>query len=562
MNATNSDMLLEALTARTIGEESILAMSTLVASPVPAGVIRYMRAEISNRLADDLLHAPHFSRVASPTAGPDAVREALLTHAAAQYIFPRDEFLAMLENATRFTENYLCRPRWTLSSFLFLDQPAITAETLLRKLEYVSDYAYLPQLLRRMVTHSGKQVITSHECISHITRIDDAVVREHSPRERALLAKPIFQFYLLTPEIENTPIALRPLLLFLEDKQFGPLREYTEGIWHVRGKTEITMEEFVALNEDFATGRASFAPTPTIEEKPPEPAPELTEPPVATPAAEHQESARPATTALEEEALHTPPHETPPLQPESIQGSLSFGEPVPATPVQQELVADEVVQQEEVAAEPDVQQIPAVEPVQPEVPADMPEVRDIPAPEPAPPDILGATPVAQEIPHTEAAPQELVESEPENQRITAAEPGHQAAGETEPENQRIPAPEPERQEAVEAEPESQRITAAEPERTQPAIPAPVAPVFLPPPSLKEMIPSGLRRRFVNVICGKDAEFYDLVIARLDEIYSWPQASTYIRELFEINRIDPFNDTAIAFTDVIQKRCDQSRTAQQ
>ena len=123
---------------------------------------------------------------------------------------------------------------------------------LLRKLEYISDYAYLPQLLRRIVTHSGKQVITSHECIAFFTRIDDAVMREHTPRERALLARPIFEFFLLSPDIENKPIALRALLLFLEDKQFGPLREYTEGVWQIRGKSELTMEEFIALNEDFA----------------------------------------------------------------------------------------------------------------------------------------------------------------------------------------------------------------------------------------------------------------------------------------------------------------------
>ena len=268
MNAANSDMLLETLIARTIGEESVLAMSVLLAAPVPSGVLRYMRAEIFNRLAEDLSHAPHFSRVAPPSAGPDAIRDALLTHAAGQYIFPREEFLGMLENAARFTENYLCRPRWTLSSFLFLDQPAITTEMLLRKLEYISDYAYLPQLLRRIVTHSGKQVITSHECIAHITRIDDAVIREHTPRERALLTKPIFQFFLLSSDIENKPIALRALLLFLEDKQFGPLREYCEGVWQIRGKSEITMAEFVALHEDFAIGRSSFAPTPTITEPP------------------------------------------------------------------------------------------------------------------------------------------------------------------------------------------------------------------------------------------------------------------------------------------------------
>ncbi len=434
MNPANSDMLLETLIARTIGEESVLAMSVLLAAPVPAGVLRYMRAEIFNRLAEDLSHAPHFARVAPPSAGPDAIRDALLTHAAGQYIFPREEFLGMLENAARFTENYLCRPRWTLSSFLFLDQSAITTEMLLRKLEYISDYAYLPQLLRRIVTHSGKQVITSHECIAHITRIDDAVIREHTPRERALLTKPIFQFFLLSSDIENKPIALRALLLFLEDKQFGPLREYSEGVWQIRGKSEITMAEFVALNEDFAIGRSSFAPTPTIAEPPPEPTPEPPDPEILPPATEPAESALPETPSPEAAAINAPPPEIPPL---------------------------------------------------PEVP---------PPPEIPPP------------------PAETIQGSLSFMEFLPAEPE-----------------------------------------------IPVAPSSL---SLKETIPGTLRRRFINVICGKDEEFYDLVIARLDDMHSWPEASTYIRELFEINSIDPFNDTAIAFTDIIQKRCDHSRMAQQ
>ena len=465
MNATKSDMLLETLIARTIGEESVLAMSVLRTTPVPPGVLRYMHAEILNRLAEDLSHAPHFARVAPPSAGPDAVRDALLTHAAGQYIFPREEFLAMLVNAARFTENYLCRPQWTLSSFLFLDQPAITTEMLLRKLEYISDYAYLPQLLRRMVTLSGKQVITSHECIAHIRRIDDAVIREHTPRERALLAKPIFQFFLLSPDIGNKPIALRALLLFLEDKQFGPLRDYAEGVWQLRGKSEITMEEFIALNEDFAIGRSSFAPTPATAEPPPdptpEPAPEPPEPEILFAATEPPEPALPGTPSPETSPFNDPPTETLPPA-ESVQESLPFVEPPSADPVQQDAVAVNPVQQEPVAVDPVQQESVAGDPVQQE-------------------------PVAGD----------------------------------------------------------------------PAIPA-----AQPYPSLNDMISSTLRRRFINVICGKDAEFYDLVIVRLDEMHSWPQASTFILELFEINSIDPFNDTAIAFTDVIQKRCDQSWMAQQ
>jgi hypothetical protein len=548
MNTTKSDILLETLTTRTIGEESILAMSVLLAAPVPAGVIRYMHAEISNRLAEDLLHAPHFSRVTAPAAGPDAVRDALLRHAAEQYVFPRAEFLAMLENAARFTENYLCRPRWTLSSFLFLDQPAVTAETLLRKLEYVSDYAYLPQLLRRMVTHSGKQVISSHECIAYIARIDDAVIREHSPRERALLARPIFQFFLLSPDIENKPIALRALLLFLEDKRFGPLREYIERIWQIRGKSDITMEEFIVLNEDFATGRSSFAPTTAVDEPPPEP----------------QEPAPPA---------------------ELVQGSLVFAEPPPdgsllQNSVQQATVVDESVLRESVAAEPVHQkniaaehpqpEIAATEPVQQvSVPSEPAHQEDVAA-EPLQPEIAASEPVQQVSAPSEPAHQEDVAAEPLQPEIATNESGPQEHTATEPAQQESVPVEPVLQEHDVAEPLQPGIAASEPgqqesvsdEPVQPVSSLPEAPILPPLPSLREMIPGGLRRRFISVICGKDAEFYDLVIARLDEMYSWPQASTYIRELFEINSIDPFNDTAIAFTDVIQKRCDQSRMAQQ
>ena len=101
----------------------------------------------------------------------------------------------------------------------------------------------------------------------------------------------------------------------------------------------------------------------------------------------------------------------------------------------------------------------------------------------------------------------------------------------------------------------------EPPSREPLPSEPVAPLTALP-TLEEMIPEDLRRKFIQVICGKDAEFYDLVIARLDEIQSWPQASGYLRELFEINEIDPFDETAIMFTNLVQHHCDQSRLERQ
>jgi hypothetical protein len=56
-----------------------------------------------------------------------------------------------------------------------------------------------------------------------------------------------------------------------------------------------------------------------------------------------------------------------------------------------------------------------------------------------------------------------------------------------------------------------------------------------------------------VLCDKDEAFYELIIARLDEIQSWSEASAYIRELFDINSIDPFHHVAVTFTDIVQRR---------
>jgi hypothetical protein len=482
MHATNSDTLLETLIARTIGDESGLSMSALLAAPVPAGILRYLHAEIINTLADDLTRAPHFARAASPTAGPDTIRDALLAHAAGQYIFPREEFLEMLENAARFTENYLCRPRWTLASFLFVDQPAITTETLLRKLEYITDYAYLPQLVRRMVTRSGKQVISSNECIAMIARIDDAILREHTPRELALLAKPIYEFFLLSGDVESKPIDLRALLLFLDDKQLGKFREYVEGVWHMRGNDGITLQEFVDLSEDFASGRPAAVPEPAI---------------LATPA-----EAQPEPAALEP-AVPGPAQEA----------------PEPTSEAHPELVA---------------------EPLPPESPAELPPTWEAPPVEIPP----HGEPIQESLPFMSEPP-----LQPADTGVEQPGPTPEVTPEEEPGGPEQPTEESLQQEMPAADGGSQEAAPSPPVLEIPAS-----------PTLTEIIPADLRRRFINVICGKDAEFYDLVIARLDEMHSWAEASAYVRELFEINTIDPFNETAIAFTDIVQKRCDRPGAA--
>jgi hypothetical protein len=391
MPAFDSDAILQLLAARTIGNRGTIRVSEVLGSTIPRGVKVYVRADTERRLAAEFEHTDHVARIGHSAFEAEHLRGLYVRHAAEAYILQRDEYTALLENAVRFTENYLCRPRWTLRSFLFHDAPTLAASTLLARLEWIPEYVYLPKLLARVITDRNLTGLTDAACSELIAKIDDAVVREHRPRELARLTSPIFSFYLLSTDPGSQTIPLRPLLAFFEDKGLLTLREHLQGICHMRARTDISLGELEELTEDF------FGEQPPLPQAEPVPEPE---PP-------HEEEIPPANESAEE-VLPPPP-----------------------------LIASESVASR-------------AEPVKP------PATGERPA---APPSV----------------------------------------------------------------------------------------------DLPSMITEDQRKRFINVLCDKDEAFYELIIARLGEIQSWSEASAYIRELFEINSIDPFYHVAVAFTDIVQRR---------
>ncbi len=410
----DSDLMLRTLLEYTIADRREIPMSDVLASVVPAGVKAYLRASVRDRLRATLAETPEFSRVADEAPLANRIRDVFLRHSADAYVFTRDDFLPDLENALHFTENYVCRPRWTLRSFLFHTSIVISARELIGKLEYVTEYSYLPQLLRRTIIERHLTEVDSSTVSTLIRRIDSAVVREHTPRELALLARPIFEFFLLEPDHPDGPIPLRPLLLFFEDKELHGLHSYLTGVCHFRKLEALTLHELISLSEDFLSGK-----------------------PV--------------------EAQHPPP----PLA-EPAQEELSFGTAESDHPSEPEPAGEA-----ESNAEPE--HIP--EPVQPDG---------------TDPDVAHSGP---------------------------AEADHETSADQEP-------------------------------------PVSGTRAF---PDLNEFIAPEQRKRFIQTICDRDRDFYDLIIARLNEIHSWKEASGYIRELFEINTIDPFHDVAVQFTDIVQRR---------
>jgi hypothetical protein len=257
--------ILQTLIARSIGSREAISLGEILSAGLPRGVKSYLRAEVHQWLSDDLARAPRFSRIQA--SDPAGIRHLdVFVHSMAEhYIFMRREFLTTLEHAVLFTLNYLCHPHRTFCSFLFSNTSTITIDTLRAKARFVVNYQYLFSILDRIVVHRGVKEIDEATLRGLLLDIDRRVIEEHTPRQLASLAKPIFDFLLLRNATHDTSIPLRPVLTFFEDKGMDEVADYIEKVSHIRSRTDISLKELGDLLDDLLgpiPGKGSPLPSP------------------------------------------------------------------------------------------------------------------------------------------------------------------------------------------------------------------------------------------------------------------------------------------------------------
>jgi hypothetical protein len=265
--------LRQRLAELTIGERPAIRLNEIVAAPIPRGVKAYIQGETVRLLEHDLRNAPSFRHVDVTTPGTTSLARSFLRSLSYGYIFDRQVYLEMLEEAVVFVANFLFRPQWMLEKFLLEEGPKVSTELLETKLAFLSDYGYFGDILMRILRRRKAEEVSAEELRTLITRIDEQIVRQHNPRELASLARPIFSFLLLNEGVAERPIPIDPLLLFFDDKKLQFLRDYIDGICKVRKTTVITMKDLTTLIEDLYS--AEVKPVePVIEQPPPSPEPE------------------------------------------------------------------------------------------------------------------------------------------------------------------------------------------------------------------------------------------------------------------------------------------------
>ncbi len=264
---------------RSIAEAPQILLKQALDADMPVGVKHYLLAEVVSFLENDLHHLPQFGRLHPDAPGNARLRLSFLRSLAGAYELSRDQFLELLREAVAFTESFVTRPQWTLESFLFEEEQEITVETMVSRLSYCAEYAYFGRVLEEILARRHAIGITRAEFRTLVSRIDDQIIQQHSPRELALLAKPLFDFLLLKRADLDDPVPLAPLLAFLEDKKLTILKEYLESICRLREMSTITLRQLGQMIEDLETVNGAAAaedhpkdtPPPEGNAPPPEP---------------------------------------------------------------------------------------------------------------------------------------------------------------------------------------------------------------------------------------------------------------------------------------------------
>jgi hypothetical protein len=249
-----TDIIIQILTERTIGSARSLALKDALATDMPRAVKLYLRCEVTRLMEQDLRNAGHFSNLKFTAPLVYQLTKTYTRTLAPEYIFTREEFAALLENAVHFVENYLCRPQWTLTHFLFEKSERVTLDELQSKFEYISEYLYYGKLVEGFLQQKGRQEIEIGDFRSLLAKIDDQIVKQHNPRELAQLTRPMYEFLLLQSEIAEKPIPIKPLIVFFEDKKMSGLKEYIERICQIRKSEQLTIEQLADIIDDLYNG--------------------------------------------------------------------------------------------------------------------------------------------------------------------------------------------------------------------------------------------------------------------------------------------------------------------
>lgn len=253
------DVIRNTVRGRTIGEEETIRLKDILAADIHPALKAYFKADVEHLLNDERKLEIRSNKF--PYSLPEVARlhrqiDLLLVH---NYQFGQHDFDQMLDHAVHFQFNFLCRPQWTLLSFMFENQRRKGASEIGRKLRYCVEYPYYTEIIGRYMEERGVAEMTYEEFASLLEKIDREIIAEHSSVELALMARPMLRFIQAgqphRPAGGAEPrIPINAAIVFFEDKKLSDIKERLERERDLNDIGEITLHLLADFIEKVRTG--------------------------------------------------------------------------------------------------------------------------------------------------------------------------------------------------------------------------------------------------------------------------------------------------------------------
>lgn len=272
---TEIETIINTVRSRTIGEDDSIELRKVLTADIHPAIKAYFKNEVDKFLHHERLielRSKKFPYALSEVISLQKQIDMVLIN---RYEFVQEDFLALLDEAVHFHFNYLCRPQWTLQSFVFEKKRKIGSNELLRKMRYCSTYSYFPKVIQRYVSTKGVAEISYEEFKEIIKKIDRAVTGTYSAKQISGLLRSMLSFILAgipnTSNILSGPsLPINAAIVFFEDKERFDIMSQLESERDKNGVTQLSIDRLSKIIESVQVTKPEIIEEKTVEATPPE----------------------------------------------------------------------------------------------------------------------------------------------------------------------------------------------------------------------------------------------------------------------------------------------------
>lgn len=247
----------------TIGNTQSIALKSILESNIPSNIKSFFRGEVEWLLFQEKKTDHHSSRFNYQQEDVRLLQEQMDILLVYHYTFTREEFLKTLDKCTHFLFNYLCRPQWTLESYLFEEKNVLSLKELAVKFRFCSDYQYYWTILEKHLIGKNRSDLERDEAVRILRRIDAEIVNTNSAEDMAKMTIPFYEFisYVHQQSLNGGrgDLPVRALMYFFEDKKLTSVTQHLQKI-REQGTQSIRYDELIdALKDSFTQKSFSVA---------------------------------------------------------------------------------------------------------------------------------------------------------------------------------------------------------------------------------------------------------------------------------------------------------------